>query len=138
MKPSPNEQLDSLWGQNVGDDLGYLYYREQQVPIVLSGAYDIYGLKKTPWHNAIKFFGSSGDAVAGNLTVTFSAFGGHGASLLASTYNVPAAQTTDFAPNIYIMDISTLSTGSYYNVVYSSSQDTLFGAYLIHGPSASY
>ncbi len=37
MKPETGDQADSLWGQNIADNTGYLYYQPKQVHVPVNG-----------------------------------------------------------------------------------------------------
>lgn len=91
MKPVPDEQIDALWGQNIADNTGYLYYRKIPGPSFgcspqqdssFSGTYrGTYFFEKAPGMGT--FFGSFiGSAAAGNPVITV---GMNGTSLFSQS-----------------------------------------------------
>lgn len=93
MKPAAGEQIDALWGDNLGDNTGYVYYRKEHYPplsisyritsAVLAEQYNYqattrattYFNHRTEFatlHGSYYIFGSSGaDGVGLRLAATF-------------------------------------------------------------------
>jgi len=129
MKPDNGEQIDSLWGQNIADNTGYVYYRD--IPCVefsrgvvvstesLTAANQFTQgtkwFKKTPAHNRI--VGSyclTGSAASGNTRTVATFYSPTGAVIKGdSTPSSTGLQTT---VGSVVLDISSLTNGSYYQI----------------------
>jgi hypothetical protein len=144
MKPSPGEQADAIWAQNMADDVGYVYFREAQLTDLspTAAAEARYVFTKKPSHNGIKSLtrGLAGGAVTEYIRVfaegadptVLNAYSAVGTSAYTR-----AAQTT----RRFDIDISALTDGNVY--IITMARDTGVSAVrpavsLVYGSNASY
>lgn len=137
IKPDPDEQLDAIWGQNIADNTAYLYYRSIQLPIISGAPVQIRGFRKDPAHNCLRLQGYSTTTGTANQTVRIFKSGTNTSSTpeISTTVSVPPVA---YGQNVYNVDISSLTNGSYYDVAYQEVQDVLWCAHLLHGSLATY
>lgn len=66
MKPAPDEQIDALWGQNIADNTGYLYFKK-----VFGPSFHLDGLNQSLTHGTFVFEKAQGHSqFAGSLNGT--------------------------------------------------------------------
>lgn len=117
MKPQPNEQVDALWGQNIADNTGYVYFRQERIPDGgVSHTGQIYVFQKKSSHNGIKIVFLDG---TGSQSITaYARIFQDGTNPSWSTGGVlTATMARNQVPSSYTrydMDISSLNNGSYY------------------------
>lgn len=152
MKPAANDQADALWAQNIGDDLGHLYYKAQLIPVVFwssSSGVTVSGhFYKKASHNAIRAAFASNGAV-GSLTATLRAFAGTkdwgnfvvGGDTPDATTSSAITVSADTQYTLEL-DISSLTNGSLYyaHLTFSTNLANAHppGLFLIHSLSATY
>lgn len=153
MKPASGEQADALWAQNLVDNTGHLYWRNQPIPILLwsgsggNGSVISALFYKRASHNAIRAAFSS-NANLGSITATLAAFdstsdyGNYGAAdAAAATVSSAISMGADSAHTLEL-NISGLTNGGLYYARLSFSSAVASphppGLFLIHGMVASY
>lgn len=144
MKPASGEVIDALWGQNLGDNLGYLFHKEEQLPGVelTSGGNKLYlyTFKKSAAHNAIRFKSRGKSGTQGTITESYELANTEGgATILSGTWTHGRGTGIVFMQDF---NISSLGDGTNYFFFHDSQHLTLptEGAWasLIHGTGATY
>ena len=153
MKVHSGEQLDALHLQNIADDIGHVYFRNQPMPIVRWSGSGSDGsvisalFYKQASHNAIRAAFSS-NANLGSITATLAVFGStsdygnYGAAdAAAATVSSAISMGADSAHTLELT-ISGLTNGNLYYARLSFSSSVASphppGLFLIHSPSATY
>lgn len=144
MKPAPDEQTDALWGQNMADNAGYVFFRQQRLqPSAFTNNSDIFIFQKQAEFNGLKLVVEQQTGSA--AVVQYMRVFGQGTNFLnTSGGSLSATQSynqTALSFNRFDMDISALTNGSYYGFQWNhtAAPDTGYAAvWMTYGSGATY
>lgn len=138
MKPVPDEQIDALWGQNSGDNQGYLFYKEEPIPVVSSSinSNTFFFFTKKPGKSGLKFTWYGGGAAGPNDWYVRVMSEGNATALTATKLSVSNVAGSYVR---FDVDISSLTNyGSYVARVFHTGDNGYAAGWLTHGSGAGY
>lgn len=136
MKPVPDEQIDALWGQNVGDNCGNLFYKEEVAPAISqSTGSAVFFFTKRPGKSGFKTLSYTAGAGLNDWYLRFMTDGG-GTALVATKASVTGVAGSFFR---FDVDISSLTNHTPYFVrlTYNTNGGGA-AAWQTHGSGAGY